>query len=132
MVARDLRASSPRIMDAVVASACEAGVQVLDCGVVPTPALALECAARGAPGVMVTGSHIPADRNGLKFYTQEGEFTKADEQRLLQGVSDRRTPQVKGTGQVTACAALEHYAARYLNFFSKSALSGRRRSVNGG
>lgn len=129
VVGRDLRASSPRITDAVVASALNEGVQVLDCGVLPTPALALECAARWAPGVMVTGSHIPADRNGLKFYTQGGEFTKADESILLRGVSGGRDLPGKGLGRVSACNALERYAARYRDFVSKGALSGRRIGV---
>ena len=35
------------------------------------------------PAIMVTGSHIPFDRNGLKFYRAEGEISKADEQRIL-------------------------------------------------
>lgn len=129
VVGRDLRASSPRIKEAVVSTARDAGVQVLDCGVLPTPALALECAARGAPGVMVTGSHIPADRNGLKFYTQAGEFTKADEQILLAGVSDARDVQSKGKGSVSVCDALARYAARYLAFFGEGALSERRIGV---
>lgn len=129
VVGRDLRASSPRIKEAVVSTARDAGVQVLDCGVLPTPALALECAARGAPGVMVTGSHIPADRNGLKFYTQAGEFTKADEQILLAGVSDARDMQSKGKGSVSVCDALARYAARYLAFFGEGALSERRIGV---
>ncbi len=129
VVGRDLRASSPRIMDAVVAAASSEGMQVLDCGVLPTPALAFECAALGAPGVMVTGSHIPADRNGLKFYTRDGEFTKADEDVLLRRVSEGRTSSGKREGRVTACDALERYAARYRDFFSEGALSGRRIGV---
>ena len=34
-------------------------------------------------GIMVTGSHIPFDRNGMKFYRAEGEISKEDEQRIL-------------------------------------------------
>ena len=35
---------------------------------------------------MVTGSHIPDDRNGLKFYSREGEITKADETAIREGL----------------------------------------------
>ena len=37
---------------------------------------------RGTISIMVTGSHIPADRNGLKFYRRDGEIDKADEAKL--------------------------------------------------
>ena len=80
LVGRDRRPSSPRIAAACAAAAAAEGLIALDAGVVPTPALALAAAARGVPAVMVTGSHIPFDRNGLKFYRPEGEITKADEE----------------------------------------------------
>ncbi len=32
---------------------------------------------------MVTGSHIPFDRNGLKFYRPDGEISKLDEEAIL-------------------------------------------------
>ena len=86
-VGQDLRPSSPRIADNVIAAARQAGMRVLNCGPVPTPALALAAQAHGGGAVMVTGSHIPADRNGLKFYTSAGEITKADETAILSSVS---------------------------------------------
>jgi phosphomannomutase len=49
----------------------------------PTPALALAAMTESASAIMVTGSHIPDDRNGLKFYTLAGEITKADEAGIL-------------------------------------------------
>src|SRR5690349_21818083 len=67
-IGRDLRPSSPRMV-AACAAACEArGLRVVDCGAVPTPALAHLAIQRGIPAIMVTGSHIPFDRNGIKFY----------------------------------------------------------------
>jgi phosphomannomutase len=71
-VGRDLRGSSPEIAGTVIAAALAEGVAVTDCGAVPTPALAMAAMAAGAAAVMVTGSHIPADRNGLKFYVPSG------------------------------------------------------------
>ncbi len=82
-VGRDLRPSSPDIAAMVAKAAQAAGVQVTDCGAVPTPALALAAMQAGASAVMITGSHIPADRNGLKFYTPAGEITKAHESAIL-------------------------------------------------
>ena len=82
-VARDLRPSSPDIADMVIAAARGEGLDVTDCGDVPTPALALASMGAGAAAVMVTGSHIPANRNGLKFYVPGGEISKADEVAIL-------------------------------------------------
>lgn len=129
VVGRDLRASSPRISRAVVECARAAGLLVCDCGVLPTPALALECAKRGAPGIMVTGSHIPANRNGLKFYTIKGEFTKADEAVLLRSVEAGEGAPTRSGGRVEACDAVQAYVARYVDFFGPGALRGRRIGV---
>lgn len=82
-VGRDLRPSSPDIAGMIMRAAQAAGLAVTDCGAVPTPALALAAMEADAAAVMVTGSHIPADRNGLKFYTPEGEITKAHEAAIL-------------------------------------------------
>ena len=79
LVACDLRDSSPGIAAAVMAAARREGVEAIHCGIVPTPALALQAMRIGAAAVMITGSHIPADRNGLKFYRPDGEIDKADE-----------------------------------------------------
>jgi phosphomannomutase len=79
VVAWDLRPSSPAIAAAVGAAAAAKGFEVEWAGPVPTPALALRSLALACPGIMVTGSHIPFDRNGIKFYTPKGEILKADE-----------------------------------------------------
>jgi phosphomannomutase len=88
LVGRDLRTSSPQISASVIASIAALGAKPVDCGELPTPALALEALRRGAPAIMVTGSHIPADRNGLKFYLASGEIDKADEAGILAALGD--------------------------------------------
>ena len=80
LVGRDLRQSSPEIARSVIAGL---DAPVVDCGELPTPALALEAMRRKSPAIMITGSHIPADRNGLKFYLADGEIEKADEAGIL-------------------------------------------------
>ena len=82
-VGRDLRPSSPDLAAVVLQAARAAGLTTVDCGAVPTPALALAAMNAGAAAVMVTGSHIPADRNGLKFYLPHGEIAKTDEAAIL-------------------------------------------------
>jgi phosphomannomutase len=75
----DLRPSSPTIATACIAAIRYAGLDVAYCGALPTPALAFYAQEEGIPAIMITGSHIPFDRNGIKFYRSTGEITKADE-----------------------------------------------------
>ena len=66
-LAGDLRDSTPRIMQVMTAAIEDAGMLVVNCGKVPTPALAYYALEHHVPCILVTGSHIPADRNGIKF-----------------------------------------------------------------
>ena len=129
MIGQDRRESSPRIAAAVAAGARSEGVQVVDCGVLPTPALALAAARAGAVAIMVTGSHIPADRNGLKFYTRAGEFTKADEAPLREAVASRTAPAITSVEVAADTAARSDYVARYLGGFPAGVLKGKRIGV---
>src|SRR5437763_2973747 len=63
-IAGDLRDSTPRITRAVAAAIADGGYKVINCGKIPVPALAYYALQANAPAVMITGSHIPADRNG--------------------------------------------------------------------
>ena len=129
-VGRDLRASSPRIAGDVMRAAAQIGCNVIDCGAVPTPALALAAVARGAGAVMVTGSHIPADRNGLKFYTQAGEITKDDEKNILASFETARVSVGAATGVTSVDENVaEIYIDRYVNAFGDQALAGKRIGV---
>lgn len=76
----------------VVQAARNMGVQVTDCGAVPTPALALVAQGADASAVMITSSHIPADRNGLKFHTPAGEITKAHEAAIITALDANTDP----------------------------------------
>lgn len=140
----DLRPSSPAIAGAVIGAIRAGGYRPVICGALPTPALALAAAGAGAGAVMITGSHIPADRNGLKFYTTAGEITKQDEDRILALVTGNIGGNIGGDlpgrpgAEEPAPAdplppadktALQGYAARYLSAFGPEALSGLRVGV---
>ena len=126
LIGQDLRSSSPRIAAAVAGAARHLGLRPLDCGVVPTPALALAAETNRTAAVMITGSHIPDDRNGLKFYTRSGEITKADET----SISKRYAPLECAAGAAeTYDGVLSQYRARYRGFFAGDALTGLRVGV---
>ncbi len=128
LVGRDLRPSSPRIAAACCAAIEAAGAAAIDCGVLPTPALALEAARAGVPAVMVSGSHIPFDRNGLKFYRAAGEITKADEAGILAALVDAPAPPA-ARRTLADDGARARYLARSVDFFGPGRLAGRRIGV---
>ena len=116
LVGRDLRRSSPAIAASVMGAIAEAGYRPVDCGEVSTPAVAHFAMGRAVPAIMVTGSHIPADRNGLKFYRPSGEITKDDEAGIAESlakVGRGSAPSVSGEAAPQARAA---YLARYAVF----------------
>lgn len=124
----DLRPSSPAIADAVIDAVRQAGVRAVSLGAVPTPALALSAMRAGHAAVMVTGSHIPADRNGLKFYRPDGEISKADEAAII-----ARLGAPAGSGPAAAVTAgadaARAYVERIVAAFGSSALAGLRIGV---
>jgi phosphoglucosamine mutase len=73
VVGRDPRASGEFLQAAVTAGLASAGVDVIDVGVLPTPAVAYLTKARRADlGVMLSASHNPMPDNGIKFFNAEG------------------------------------------------------------
>ncbi|HET8928718.1 MAG TPA: phosphoglucosamine mutase [Microbacterium sp.] len=73
VVARDPRISGEFLSAAVAAGLASSGVDVLDAGVLPTPAAAFLIADRDADfGVMVSASHNPAADNGIKIFARGG------------------------------------------------------------
>ena len=130
-LAGDLRPSTPRILAACGKAVLDAGGQPLNCGRVPTPALALYAMGEGMPSLMVTGSHIPEDRNGIKFYRPHGEVLKDDEAGIV-GQRPRVDPALFDTDGALAAAfelpaevdVIDAYVARYTGFFGGDALLG--------
>jgi phosphomannomutase len=79
----DLRASSLSMAKACIAAIKAHGCEVISCGELPTPALAFYAMSNKMPCIMITGSHIPFSRNGLKFYNTDSEISKLDEINIL-------------------------------------------------
>lgn len=125
-LARDFRESSSEILRDCAAAAAVVGIRAVDCGAVPTPALALHAMAAGAPSIMVTGSHIPEDRNGLKFYLPSGEISKADEDGILRQLRPVEVGDYAAPVRVEEAEARERYVARYATLLAPELLKGLR------
>ena len=137
-VAGDLRPSTPRIMNAVMLAVQRKGYCPVNCGFIPSPAVALYGITHSIPAIMVTGSHIPADRNGIKFNKCAGEILKEDEAGIRSQIVEIDVNLFDETGSVFAQyqierpvdkTAADEYKARYLNFFSSDVLRGLKIGV---
>ncbi|SLN61931.1 phosphomannomutase [Pseudooctadecabacter jejudonensis] len=126
-IGEDLRPSSPNIADAVEAAVTAAGLTAIRHGALPTPALALASMTAGQAAVMITGSHIPADRNGLKFYVPKGEISKEDEAAITAALGQPAPTKDGATDHQTT--ALPVYVDRYVSAFGTGALSGLKIGV---
>ncbi len=131
IVGIDLRPSSPAIAAVICQTLKTLCIKVEFAGALPTPALALRCLQTGSAGIMVTGSHIPFDRNGIKFYLPDGEILKADEKAISATVigPGPETP----AGYDANCElppamgfAIDGYIRRYSDRFGAAALRGLR------
>ncbi|MCW6666486.1 phosphoglucosamine mutase [Aerococcaceae bacterium NML190938] len=82
LVGRDTRISGQMLQSALVAGLLSVGIEVMDLGVVSTPAVAYLTRTQGAvAGVMISASHNPAQDNGIKFFGADG-FKLSDDQEL--------------------------------------------------
>jgi len=124
-LAIDNRPSSYAMAQACAAALLQAGIEPIYYGVIPTPALAHQAMQDGMPCIMVTGSHIPFDRNGLKFYRPDGEITKADEVAILAAEVEFDNLLVLPE-LIASPRAAESYCARYTSLFAADMLAGKR------
>ncbi|MEN6341928.1 MAG: phosphoglucosamine mutase [Methanospirillum sp.] len=71
-IGRDTRTSGPILTHALKAGLLAAGCDVVDCGVLPTPALQYIVRDTFAAGAMITASHNPPEYNGVKIVERDG------------------------------------------------------------
>ncbi len=142
--ASDLRPSSPDLAVPAVVALRTAGMMPVNCGQIPTPALTYYAMAKGKGSLMITGSHIPFNRNGYKLNTSRGELLKHHEApinarvatvrgRLYDQAAESSLFNAEGKFKTLQAelpcavhAAAEMYLDRYLRFFEGQSLEGRR------
>jgi phosphomannomutase/phosphoglucomutase len=110
-VARDGRLSGPKLVEALSRGLLEAGRDVTDLGMVPTPVLYYAAYELGSgSGIMVTGSHNPPEYNGLKMVLGGTTLSGPDIQALHRRISDGELSQ--GQGQRDTADVVAQYIAR--------------------
>lgn len=132
------------LAQAIERAILHAGMKPVNLGKIPTPALTCYALSQGKGSIMVTGSHIPFDRNGYKTNTACGELLKRHEPPIAEKVREVRARLYEqefdaspfdadgrfksGHAELSPeCdEAARHYLRRYLDFFGADALSGLR------
>jgi phosphomannomutase len=132
------------IAQAIERAIRHAGMRPVNCGRIPTPALAFHALARGMGSIMITGSHIPFDRNGYKTNTARGELLKEHEapiaefvgrvreriynQPLHESLFNEQGMFKTGHADLSPedASARDGYLRRYADFFSGDSLAGMR------
>ncbi len=94
LIGKDTRASSPMLEAALTAGLCSVGADVLQVGVVPTPAVAYLVKQCGADaGVMISASHNPCEYNGIKLFNGDGfKLPDAMEEKIEAYVLENMAP----------------------------------------
>ena len=85
-IGHDSRLSADDLVGGAAEGFTAAGAQAFDCGLVSTPAMFISTVLKESDfdgAVMITASHMPYDRNGLKFFTKEGGLEKTDIKAIL-------------------------------------------------
>lgn len=150
--AHDLRPSSTQYVEnhrgglsqAVEQALKDGGMRAINLGAIPTPALTYYALQHGKGSIMVTGSHIPFDRNGYKLNTSKGELLKENEKPINQAVERMRAEimaQPFADSLFDADGMLRHapsdlvpaivngkdtYVKRYQDFFKGQSLKGKK------
>lgn len=113
-VGRDSRISGPDLMQAVMTGMSELGCHVYDFGIASTPAMfmstiAPELNCDGA--IMLTASHLPFNRNGLKFFTDRGGLDKKDISDILALAANNNFVNAASIGTISKYDFISVYAA---------------------
>ena len=113
-IATDTRISRDMIREAVTAGLLSCGINVVDLGILPTPALALLTRESGfAAGIMVTASHNPPEFNGIKLFTENSlGYSQAQEAEIEKIYFEQKFRQGKGGSLEQA----QDMNQRYLSF----------------
>jgi phosphomannomutase/phosphoglucomutase len=113
-IATDTRISRDMIKEAVTAGLLSCGINVVDLGILPTPALALLTRESGfAAGIMVTASHNPPEFNGFKLFTENSlGYSQAQEAEIEKFFFEKQFRQ----GQRGTLEQAWDMKQRYLSF----------------
>jgi|LSQX01.1.fsa_nt_gb phosphomannomutase len=113
----DSRLTGPALKEALTESIIHCGVDVYDFGLASSPAMFMSTVTDKEPvtaAIMLTASHLPFNRNGMKFYTREGGLEKKDISDILSLASGDKSFKSKTIGSVSKRDFMSEYAANFV------------------
>ena len=114
-VGRDTRTTGPVLANALKAGLLATGCEVIDCGILPTPALQYIVKEHYDGGAMITASHNPPEYNGVKIIEPDGtEMGDEETIRLEELLSDHSIP-VRPWNQVGTEVTALHLVDEYIH-----------------
>ncbi len=121
-VGRDSRISGPDLMEGVLSGLTENGLLALSCGIASTPSMFMatmfdETACDGA--IMITASHLPYNRNGMKFFTKDGGLDKPDIKNILTYASTYKSNADVQAGTIKEYDLISQYSAHLVDYIRK-------------
>jgi phosphomannomutase/phosphoglucomutase len=120
-VGRDTRTTGPVLINALKAGLLAIGCDVIDCGVLPTPALQYIVKEHYDGGAMITASHNPPEYNGVKIIEPDGTEMGDEEticlEELLSDKSGPLKPWDEVGTEVTALHLVDEYIHAIANQF---------------
>ncbi|MCD6581831.1 MAG: hypothetical protein J7K90_08535 [Desulfuromusa sp.] len=113
-VGHDSRISSDQIKTCIFQGLATAGAAVFDCGLASTPAMFMSTVFENHDydgSIMLTASHLPFNRNGMKFFIRDGGLEKQDITKILTMAAKVDELSDLPTVNVTAVNLMDDYAA---------------------
>lgn len=113
-IGNDSRLSGKDLNTAVSAGLSKLGICVINCHLASTPAMFMTTVIEGYEydgSIMLTASHLPFNRNGLKFFTKDGGLEKADITAILQLAQDNTYTDADAKGEIKDLDFISVYAA---------------------
>jgi phosphomannomutase len=112
-IGRDSRISGPELMGAFTKGILSTGANSIGCDISSTPAMYMSTIFEDTKydgAVMLTASHLPYNRNGIKFFTSEGGLEKKDITRILELAALDVKPTAKKTGNESQFDLISAYS----------------------
>ena len=123
IIGKDTRLSGYLFEDALAAGICSMGVDVIQVGPMPTPAMAfLTADMRCQAGVMISASHNPYQDNGIKFFSSDGfKLPDAIERRIESLIASGELSGLRAPpDEIGRAHRIEDVAGRYVVFLKKT------------
>ncbi len=125
-VGTDSRISGPALKNALIMGVNKVGARVFDCGLASTPAMFMITVSGAQPvtgGIMITASHLPFNRNGLKFFTNKGGLDKKDIAEILRIAEGNDYSSNTNSHPTKKWNFIDEYASFLVDYIRKGANS---------